>query len=84
MMDPNPRRKIHDNLIPEERKALKDFQIGFPAQNLRVRLEDKGPRFVIVDGKTEDDMIDKDLKNLSQFQELQNDPKYEYKAKIET
>ena len=54
MMDPDQRRKIHDNLTQEERSALKDFETRFPEENLRIRLEDRGPRFVIADGVMED------------------------------
>ena len=60
LMNPTLRRK--DNLSAEEREALKDFKQNFPANNLRVRKEDKGPRFVIADGATEDEMIENDLK----------------------
>ena len=84
MMDPEQRKKIHDNLLPEERTALKDFQTSFPAENLRIRLEDKGPRFVIADGATEDEMIEKDLQNLNQFREIAVDPKDDYEKEIET
>ena len=82
MMDPDQRRKIKDNLKPEEREALKDFRTNFPAENLRIRLEDKGPRFVIADGDKEDEMIENDLLNQNQFVSLQDDPKEEYIEKI--
>ena len=84
MMDPEQRIKIHDNLLPEERKALKDFQTSFPAENLRIRLEDKGPRFVIADGDTEDKMIEKDLQNVNQFRAIDDDPKDDYEKEIKT
>ena len=82
MMDPDQRRKIHDNLDPSERAALKDFEMNFPADNLRIRLEDKGPRFVIADGDQEDEMIENDLRNENQFTELPADPKEEYRNKL--
>ena len=62
LMNPTLRRKIKDNFSAEEREDLKDFKQNFPANNLRVRKEDKGPRFVIADGATEDEMIENDLK----------------------
>ena len=69
MMDPDQRRRIHDNLDPSERDALKDYEINFPADNLRIWLEDKGPRFIIADGDQEDKMIENDLKNENEFTE---------------
>ena len=51
LMDPKLRRKIHDNLSVDERNALKDIVKNFPVLNLRIRMEDKGGRFCVVDGE---------------------------------
>jgi hypothetical protein len=83
LMNPTLRRKIKDNLSAEEREALKDFKQNFPAENLRVRKEDKGPRFVIADGATEEEMIENYLKILVNFVEIPTDPKEEDKRQIE-
>ena len=42
--------------------------------NLRVRKEDKGGRFCIVDGDTEDQLMETDLNNEVHYKEIDNDP----------
>ena len=45
-------------------------ELHFSADNLRIQLENKGPRFVFADGDQEDEMIENNLKNENQFTEL--------------
>ena len=83
-MDPSLRRKIKDNLTPGERAALKDIVNNFPNMNLRVRKEYKGGRFVIVDGESEDTLIENDLCNEIHYREIGDDPTEEFKEKVQT
>ena len=69
-MDPANMRKIKDNLRNGERDALKDIIENFPKMNLRIRREDKGGRFCIVDGETEDMLIEQDLSDPIQYREI--------------
>ena len=81
-MDPNLRRKIKDNLSLEERAALKDIVKNFPELNLRIRKEDKGGRFCVVDGDTEDELLETDLGNNVHYEEIGNDPTEEFKEEV--
>ena len=81
-MNANMRNKIKDNMTPEEREALRELRFEFPAQNLRIRREDKGSRFVIADGEEEDKMIEEDLQNETNFTEIPSDPKEEHIEKL--
>ena len=45
-------------------------------------MEDKGPRFVITDGATEDNQITNDLQNPTYYRELDSDPGEAYSEKI--
>ena len=80
--DPNLRRPIKDNLTPEMRQFIKEVREDYPRENLRVRMEDKGSRFVVTDGETEDNLIKNDLENTVHYKELDIDPKYEYAGKV--
>ena len=81
-MNANMRNKIKDNMTPEEREALRELRFEFPAQNFRIRREDKGSRFVIADGEEEDKMIEEDLQNETNFTEIPSDPKEEHIEKL--
>ena len=63
IMNPDLRRKIKDNLTPDERAFIKEVKTEYPRNDLRVRFEDKGHRFVIADGAIEDELLENDLKN---------------------
>ena len=82
LMDPKLRRKIKDNLTMEEREALQDIIKNFPEHNLRIRKEDKGGRFVIVDGDTEDELIELDLNNPIHYKEIDNDSTEDFKEEV--
>ena len=82
LSDPNLRRKISDNLTPEMREFIKEVKEDYPRQNLRFRTEDKGPRFVVTDGETEDNLIKNDLENPTFYRELDRDPGEEYSDRI--
>ena len=69
-MDPTLRRKIKDNMTPGEREALIDIIKNFPEMDLRVRREDKGGRFCIMDGDSEDIFIESDLGNTVHYREI--------------
>ena len=46
-------------------------------------MEDKGPRFVVTDGDTEDNQITNDLQNPTYYRELDNDPGENYSETIQ-
>ena len=82
LSDPSLRVKISDNLTPEMRDFIKEVREDFPRQNLRMRREDKGPRFVVTVGETEDNQIKNDLQNPTYYRELENDPGKAYSERI--
>ena len=51
-------------------------------RNLRIRREDKGSRFVVLDGENEDNLIEEDLKNENNFKEIPSNPKIEHIDKL--
>ena len=51
--------------------------------NVRVRFEDKGHRFVLVDGDAEDQQIELELQNTDQYKEANGDPTAGYNDIIE-
>ena len=73
-MDPNLRNKIKDNLTSGQRKALQDIQKNFSQNDIRIRKEDKGSRFVIVDRCLDDSQIQANLGNTNNYAELVTDP----------
>ena len=82
VMNPDLRKKIRDNLDPDERAFIKELKKEHPKQDLRVRFEDKGHRFVVVDSATEDELLENDLKNPVYYTELPNDPSEEDKNAV--
>ena len=63
LFDPALRKKITDNLSKEQRDFIKLTKTEYPSMNVRIRMEDKGKRFVIVDGDIEDQQIEEKLQN---------------------
>jgi len=47
LFDPDKRRKINDNLTPDQRAALRNLMNFFADHGIIVRFEDKGSRFVL-------------------------------------
>ena len=80
--DPKLRRPIKDNLTPEMREFIKEVREDYPRENLRMRMEDKGSRFVVTDGETEDNLIKNDLENVVHYRQLDEDPKENFKEKV--
>ena len=74
LFDPNQRRKIKDNLSKEQRSFINEVKTKYPQKGLRIRMEDKGHRFVIADAISEDTMIEDKLKNVEQYTEVDNAP----------
>ena len=77
------RKKIKDNLSEEQRDFIKEVKTEFPKNNLRIRQEDKGHRFVIADGDAEDVLIEETLGNLENYREQEDNPIDTYNAKID-
>ena len=62
LFDPSKRKKKKDNLSPEERDFIKEVKKDYPKMGLRVRMGDKGSRYVIKDAETEDKLVENHLK----------------------
>ena len=54
-----------------------------PALNIRIRQEDKGHRFVLVDGELEDAQIEASLQDPEQYEEVEDNPMDIFKNQIE-
>ena len=84
LFDPTLRKKISDNLTKEQRDFIKkDVKTIYPNLNIRIRKEDKGHRFVIVDGEEEDKQIEEELQKPDQYEEIESDPTEQYQKKLE-
>ena len=81
--DPAQRKKINSNISVDQRNFIQSVKRDYPEQNLRIRREDKGHRFVIVDGDQEDEMIEEGLKNRERFEEVDENPMEDFNVKIE-
>ena len=84
LFDPDLRKKIKDNLTQEQREFIGEVKNEFPIRDLRVRFEDKGHRFVIADGHTEDEQIEADLQNEEFYRVLDNDPTENDKQNVQS
>ena len=74
LLNPDSRRRIKDNLSPDQRNALKEAK-KLPSKGIRIRLQDKGQRFVFVNSVDEDRLVlDSHLLDTSSYQELDSDP----------
>ena len=78
LTNPSLRRRITDNLTVKERIAMKDIQHNFGKHDLRVRMEDKGSRFVIVNSQVEKEQILKDLCNQIHYEKVEKDPSVKF------
>ena len=83
MSDPNLRRPIKDNLTPDMRDFMKEVREIYPTVNLRMRMEDKGSRFVVTDGETKDNLILNDLEIPVHYKQLEEDPQETYAGKVQ-
>ena len=83
LFDPTLRKKISSNLTEGQRDFIKTVKREYPKENLRIRREDKGHRFVIADGDAEDELIEDGLKNRERFDEVDESPLEDYNVKIE-
>ena len=84
MLDPSLRSRIKDNLKPEQRQALKDIVNNFSKYDLRVRKEDKGSRFVVVNDGTDSQQIEQNLNSSVNYLKVWKDPTIDFVSKIET
>ena len=64
------------------RDFIKEVREDYPKDNLRVRKEDKGSRFVVTDGEIEDNLIKNDLENPVHYKQLDEDPKDDFIEKV--
>ena len=80
--DPALRRKVKSNITQEQKDFIKEVRNEYPERGLRVRLEDKGSRFVIADAASEDDKLQSDLGNVTQYTEVDDDPIEQFKDEI--
>ena len=83
LIDPSKRKKIKDNLSSDQRNFIKEVRNEFPQMNLRIRMEDKGKRFVIVDGDNEDNQIEESLSNPVHYREVDESPLTEHSQRLE-
>ena len=72
------RRKIKSNLNENQINFIKKVKTEYPRRGLRIRREDKGPRFVIVDAEEEDQKIFSALTNPTHYTEQETDPFEEF------
>ena len=72
------RRKVKGNLNSEQIKFIKEVKEEYPGRGLRIRREDKGPRFVIEDAVAEDERIQAKLSDNRYYTEMNDDPKEEF------
>ena len=82
LKDPALRRKVKSNINENQKQFIKEVRNEFPERGLRVRLEDKGSRFVIADAASEDDKLQSDLGNVTQYSEVMNDPIEPFKDEV--
>ena len=82
LKNPDLRKKVKSNLNEEQRKFINEVQSEYPERGLRVRREDKGPRFVIEDAATEDDKILEGLKDVTYYTETDDNPIEGFKNEI--
>ena len=68
------RRKVKSNLNQNQVNFIKEIKEEYPQRGLRVRMEDKGSRFVIEDAATEDNQIIENLSNPIHYQETNDNP----------
>ena len=71
------------NLTQEQRDFIKEVKTEYPKKNIRIRREDKGYRFVILDGESEDQLIENGLKNRERYEETDENPMEEYIDRID-
>ena len=83
LFDPALRKKIKGNLSKEQRDFILEVKTEYPKRNIRIRREDKGSRFVVVDGDEEDKLIEDGLHNAERFRESEENPIEEYNERIE-
>ena len=76
--DPGLRRKVKSNLNQNQINFIKEVRTEYPARGLRIRSEDKGPRYVIEDAADEDDRIQAELSNNTYYTETNDDPKEDF------
>ena len=74
----NLRKKVKSNLNENQLEFIKEVQTSYSERGLRIRREDKGPRFVIEDGAVEDNKILTELSDNTYYTELDENPKDEF------
>ena len=83
LFNPSLRKKIKYNLTEEQHDFIKEVKTEYPKNNLRIRKEDKGHRFVIADWDVEDTLIEETVTNPEIYKEQEENPMDDYNAKIE-
>ena len=74
LFDPDNRRKIHDNLTPDQRGALKELMSLVADHGVIVRFEDKGSRFVLDTVANHDAALLEDLNDDQHYDKLPSNP----------
>ena len=64
------RRKAKSNLNRNQINFIKEVKEDYQGRGLRIRREDKGPRFVIEDADKEDERIQSELSNNTYYSEV--------------
>ena len=78
LRNPSLRKRIKSNITNEQREFIKEVKNDFPDKGLRVRREDKGPRFVIEDAVTEDNKILSELSDQTFYSQVTDNPKDDF------
>ena len=78
LKNPDLRRKVKSNLNRNQINFIKEVKEYYQGRGLRIRREDKGPRFVIEDADKEDERIQSELSNNTYYSEVNDDPKEDF------
>ena len=70
LKNPDLRRKVKSNLNRNQINFIKEVKECYQGRGLRIRREDKGPRFVIEDADKEDERIQSELSNNTYYSEV--------------
>ena len=70
LKNPDLRRKVKSNLNRNQINFIKEVKEYYQGRGLRIRREDKGPRFVIEDADKEDERIQSELSNNTYYSEV--------------
>ena len=81
LINPENIRQARDNLSKRERVALKELRND---SNVVIRIQDKGSRFVLIDGKEYEEKMFGQLNNQLHYKTLQSDPTSKHLASVDS